>query len=541
MKSTAMVATGMGSIAKAFGFSRPPMIEAPTNMRPRLIGNMANTNVPDPVVKLTVDAKQEVTIDPSVIGIDMPDEMVVKEISQRESYITQFPWAITAARGQVLWNTFVNPFMSVNDTTFTNPARWHTACSFASLPFKYWRGTMRYRFQIVCSEYHKGRLRVVYDPNVIQSLEGNIAMSRIVDLTNERDFVVDVSWSQPLAFRSVGVGDQFSTTAIAATDQVFSNGVLGLYVENDLTSPNTAVNNDILINVFVSTCDDFEVSVPADDIVSLLTYSPQAASEPSSDVPALDDDNAPVKTDADDEIMTCLAVDNTYDVHFGESIQSFRQLIRRYNFHSSVQMPDTAAGRYTWLINDRDFPRYRGKYANAIDLPVTGTTNINNARLTIINYLTPAYVAYRGGIRWKYVYHTDSTNQSDTAWAFRIGDTGGGYQNIDALIPFGTTSSFARARAQALPAISAGGEVTYTHAQPTLEVEFSYYTPYRFSCAKDVAGLATPSQITLNHSIRADATIVANAYFDRFVAGAEDFSLYLFNGAPPLRTIDLTV
>jgi hypothetical protein len=533
-----MVATGMGSLAKAFGYSRVPIIEAPVNMRPHIVSNLANTNVPDAVVKLTVDAKQEVSIDPSVTGADLPDELVIKEIATRESYITQFSWPITGARGSLLWNTRVTPTMAVNDATFTNTMTWSPASAFASYPFTWWRGTMRYRFQIVCSEYHKGRLRLIYDPNYIASTEGNVAMSRIIDLTTERDFVMDVSWGQPLAFAKVTTYTGFGTTPIISTD-TSSNGVLGVYIENDLTSPNSTINNDIQVNVFVSTCDDIEYAVPS-SVISTLTYSVQSGEE-SSDSPAMDTDNAPVKTDADDEIMTCLKVDHTYDVHYGEAVTSFRQLLKRYNYHSSVLCPGT--GKAVWTILDRDFPRYRGKWADAIDAPVTGTTNINNAANTLVNYMTPAYVAYRGGLRWKYLYHTDNMNDVGYQTTDRAGYGPIGYVNqVNSLITT-SASAFSRSTAGLYDSLQTGGEITYTRAQPVLEVEYPYYQPYRFSCAKSIGTYITgsPTQNDLGHAMKTDVNNTALAYYDRYVAGAEDFSLFLFNGMPPWRVIDLSV
>lgn len=402
---------------------------------------------------------------------------------------------------------------------------------------------MRYRFQIVCSEYHKGRLRLVYDPNSVASLEGNIAQSRIIDLTTEKDFVMDVSWGQSLPFANVSLADAFGTTLISGGTTAYANGVLGVYVENDLTTPNSSINNNIQINVFVSACDDFEVAVPVDDIISLLTYSTQGQlSTQGMDEPDLEDDNIPVKNDADEEVMSCLKVDNTYDVHFGESIASFRQLLKRYNYHSSVLIAPIAAGKYNWLIEDRDFPRYRGKWTDAIDAPVTGTTNINNAKTTMINYLAPAYVAYRGGIRWKYLLHNDSNAGTDFQWVFRTSDNSGAYQNIYSAIVFTSTAAFAQNRNQSLAALQAGGEITYTRSQPTLEVEVPYYLPYRFSSTKYIGVTGTdPTNSSLSHIVHTDVTTVANAYYDRLVAGAEDFSLFLFNGMPPCRSIDLTV
>jgi hypothetical protein len=531
-KATGMVASGLGTIAKAFGYSRVSIIDDPTNMHPRIVGALANTNVGDPSMKLTIDAKQELCIDPTTVGITMPDELVIKEIATRESYITQFPWAISAVRGQRLWSTQVGPLMTVNDTSFTIPMTWAPAIAFSALPFQWWRGTMRYRFQIICSEYHKGRLRFVYDPNSIQSLEANIAQSRIIDLANERDFVMDISWGQPTPFLPVSAMS-FGTGVTTPG----GNGVLGVYVENDLTSPNSTVNNDITINVFVSGCDDIEFAVPNATAIENLTYSVQ-----SSDEPALETDNAPVKEEQDDEIMSCLKVDNTYDVFYGESITSFRQLLKRYNYHSSVLAPTTAAGFYTWTIADRDFPRYRGKFSDAINIPVTGAVSINNAKLTMLNYLTPAYVGYRGGIRWKYLLSADSVTGTTFQRVYRNNDRGGSYTSTVVVKNVSTVALFSQTQATALSSLQAGGEVTYTRNQPALEFETPYYEPYRFSMAKGLtlAGYG-PTYADLVHIISTDLRVTTTGYYDRYCAAGEDFTLFLFNGMPPYRTIDLTV
>jgi hypothetical protein len=239
---------------------------------------MANTNVPDAVTKLTMDVKQELTIDPRTVGVDTDDELSIKHIAGIESYITTFTWTVAGVTGNMLWNTRVGPMCPIADTTIVPTMYWLPACSFAAVPFKYWRGTVRYRFQICCSEYHKGRLRFVFDPQWVSSLEMNLAYTRIVDLVNERDFTIDVAWANSKGWLQVSPTNSsaFSTTPYVAANNVNYNGVLGVYIENDLTSPNSTVNNDIKINVFMSMCDDFDVAEPTRDSLDSLTFSTQS-------------------------------------------------------------------------------------------------------------------------------------------------------------------------------------------------------------------------------------------------------------------------
>jgi hypothetical protein len=48
------------------------------------------------------------------------------------------------------------------------------ACGAAAMPFKYWSGSMKYRFQVVCSAFHRGRIAVVYDPQWIDYNPGGV-------------------------------------------------------------------------------------------------------------------------------------------------------------------------------------------------------------------------------------------------------------------------------------------------------------------------------------------------------------------------------
>jgi len=282
-----------------------------------------------------------------------------------------------------------------------------------------------------------------------------------------------------------------------------------------------------------------------------LTYSTQSGlnieTQGAEDSPDQETENAPNQTQNDESVMECLKVDHTADVYFGEHISSFRQMLKRYSFHSSVLCPATGAGTFKWYIQNWDFPRYRGKWPvpAAIDTPVTGTTNINNAYNTIINYLTPAFVGQRGGIRKKFVYTTD--NNSTIAYMAVSRDTADwtAYNSATLTDVFTTPSTFSRNRLAGKPCLYNGGEITYQHAQPVLEVEFPYYSSYRFNAAREMGILAPgtlPPSISQNgHFVLIDATKTANAFVDIYVAAAEDFQLFLFYGAPPMRVIDLSV
>jgi hypothetical protein len=61
-------------------------------MIPSIYPNIANSNVHDTAMKLTLDVKQENTVDTRVLGLAGEDEMTISSIAKRQSYLTQFGW-----------------------------------------------------------------------------------------------------------------------------------------------------------------------------------------------------------------------------------------------------------------------------------------------------------------------------------------------------------------------------------------------------------------------------------------------------------------
>jgi hypothetical protein len=309
-RATQMAASATAGIASLFGYSRPNVIADIMPYKPTFVGNLANTNVPDTAQRLSMDVKQEVTIDPRVTGLGSADEMGIKDLASRESYVTQFPWATDDPSEQLLWNCRVTPAMFDINAAGDDPEIHMTPSCWVSMPFNNWRGTMKFRFQIVSSNYHKGRLKIVYEPYANVSNEYNTNYTYLLDIAEEKDFTVEVGWGNALGFLEFDTPGAsgttpFSTTVIGDIATSTFNGIIKVYVVNELTVPNSTINNDIAINVFTSMCDDFEVANPADDRIAQYTLfnSPPVASrfEPQSGV----EETAQADADNTDNPSTC--------------------------------------------------------------------------------------------------------------------------------------------------------------------------------------------------------------------------------------------
>lgn len=157
--ATELGASAIAGIAKIFGFSRPAILEKTLFYKPKFCSSLAATDMPETVSKLTVDSKQEITIDPRTVGLSDIDELSILSIAKRESYLTNFEWSPTHGVDRLLFTSQVAPMLEVKVAANSFDP---TALSFATWPFKYWSGSIKFRFKFVVSGFHHGRVRISY-------------------------------------------------------------------------------------------------------------------------------------------------------------------------------------------------------------------------------------------------------------------------------------------------------------------------------------------------------------------------------------------
>lgn len=554
-RATQMAANAVSGVASMFGYSRPITLADIEPYKPTYLGNMANTNVPDTSQKLTLDAKQELTVDPRVMGLGSTDEMTIKSIAQRESFLTQFGWAVADSAETLLWNSEVSPVLW-NELAGTNDELHMPACCFATLPFRRWRGSMKFRFQIVASAFHKGRLKITYDPSYPLSNEYNTNYTYIIDLAKERDFTVEIGWGQQRSLlkhrNPLSASVPYSTTALGADPGLFGNGIISVYVVNDLTVPNSTVNNDIEVNVFVSAGNDFEVFDPdSKNIEDLVWFAPQmgeifspqmadtngqTANQPDADLTKREDE--PMKETPSQTMAPTLSdQDHTTCVYYGDPITSFRQCLKRYNYHSAITPTSTTA---TSILNLRNsnYPYYRGYAPGAVHetiVPAVGTP-YNYCKMTLLNYITPAFTCRRGGLRWKY-FRMGGNNSGDSLLMVSRDAAPNGVYDLQETplltLSTGTLSARVRQAETLIPHTWDGATATSTFHNPVVEVELPYYDDIRFAPAKqaDITGISAFNHFhwlsTIWESFSNDTPLIHS-----FVSVGEDFNLAFFTGAP---------
>lgn len=288
-RATEMVASNVAKIAVMFGYSRPRAIPAQLALV-RHFGETSVTNFPDTSLSLALDSKKEITVDPRVCGLDGQDEMCISSIAQRECWIGSFVWSENDSPDTHLYSIDVHPMNGQIDTT----GAFHLSpAAFVSLPFEFWKGSMEIRLQVACSAYHRGRLRVVYDPDWVKDPGSyNTNYSAMVDITEATEMTFKIGWSQNLDYLRVGDLEDMFLQAPAAgnilarvTKNHNANGRLGIYVVNDLTSP-ADTDSAVFINVFMKACDDFELAAPTEHVLTnyrVARFTPNPSDDDGND------------------------------------------------------------------------------------------------------------------------------------------------------------------------------------------------------------------------------------------------------------------
>lgn len=403
--ATQIGASAVSRVASMFGYTNVPVIANTAPLRPEPFPKFASSEIGFPVEKLTLDPKNELTLDNTVAGAAGHDELAIAKIVQRESYLCSTQWSTSNVADDILFSTPVSPSNFWDITTETYPRVYLTPQAWASSLFQNWRGDVIVRFRIVASKYHKGRLRVSFDPsgqtatNIINTAaSNNVIFTEIIDLDGEAEVEFRVPYQQAynfLANKSLLTPPTWSVSGTPSFvyDPYLYNGTLTLRVLTALTSP--VASSYVNVLVFVRGADNLEFANPTGPPNGFSQFAVQ------SDV---------ITTPAVSSTLGSNSVgdDNLYLVNFGEKIHSLRQVLRRMSL-VSVDTPDSVVG-FDFYLMKKYFTRIPPFFgydpngihtANGLAAP-TSTFKFNFVQQHPINWILTAFVGYRGSVNWTF-------------------------------------------------------------------------------------------------------------------------------------------
>jgi hypothetical protein len=348
-RATEIGARAVGSIAKIFGFTNVPVIANVHGFQPMNAPMLASGHIGTPVQKLSLDPKQELSLDPTLHGLHSGDELSIPYIKKKESYVGSGTWATADAVDKLLFCCRVTPALYqqaniVNSVAATVGQRvYHTPISYMSQMFYNWRGSLVIRVKIVATKFHKGRLKISYDPRAditTTNPDVNTVYTKIVDIGEEDDVEIEIPYHQdtPWLLVDKSLTPNWNLTGTLPNRIGTDNGVLTVRVLTTLTAP---ASGSIKILTFLTGGDDFEYANPSDHI----------GAESSNRVPSF---FALQAEDITSVVPTrhvlgekALPHPDRYAQNFGEAINSLRCLAHRHMTMDTIWTNSLTADQIT--------------------------------------------------------------------------------------------------------------------------------------------------------------------------------------------------
>lgn len=540
----------VAGIASIFGFSRVPILKPIQPVKNNPVAPLAITDQPEMVDRLTFTSKQGLTVDPRTVGIGPEDELTISSFTSRESFLTTFDWGESTAAKTIIWGSQVTPTLS---QTFSN-VLYMTPMAYASVPFTYWSGDIIYRFQIICSQYHRGRLLIQFDPIASQGMvqqNPNVVLSQVIDISVTRDFEFRVPYAsdRPFLELSSPSDTQFQNNDVGDIDLSYVNGKIIVSVLNRLTS--LSGSGDVYIIVSVRGAENMKYHCPSPIPPEYSLYPVPAAMEAQSGVMdvRLSTEGAPVVTTAQ-ELTTSVSPDeHIFDVFFGEQIVSFRSLLKRYQYAGTYYAisGSLTAGNVNFLVGV--LPRFPLPHGYVPSGPTNGVVSsvnhpFNFIPFTLFSYLQNCFLGMRGGMRWKI---TPLNNNVGYVHYGRTKNARGNvYVSIQASVPTSLSQGTMQHRMrQWLPDHWEGAGLLASNQIGVAEFEIPHYSQYRFysTCPGNVdkgdivADGSNADSMAITMIPSSTLTATRDTGFNMYCATGDDFNFFWFQGVPTIYLV----
>lgn len=366
--ATSSVFAGAAGVARWFGFSNPPVISDVVAYAPNYMSNFASPEISVQQDKLSLDPKNEVTVDSRTVGLDGVDHMAICHIVNRDVDYEVLTWESTMTPDIPLLVQHVSPMVLAGANYTTNHGAeaavvQMTPSAQLGTMFEYWSGTITYKFTVIASQFHRGRLMLTYEPDGFlptyssSSYTGPRTINKIWDISEDTTFEFEVPWMAPIAMlRTTGMPGvaRYSMDPTSSTFSGFNsvwspnpvvpqnfkykdsmyNGSITVSVLNALTSNDPAYGALIVCSV---NCGGVEYFSPMDFNYPFSLYELQTGDDLAT---------APEEEVTHAEPPNVVSAPTKHVVYTGEIVRSLRQLLHRTSFYSRFS-----------TITPRQFPR----------------------------------------------------------------------------------------------------------------------------------------------------------------------------------------
>jgi len=292
--------------------------------------------------------------------------MDFSSIVRRYAYIQAITWATT----DVATATLATINVKAQTLISAGGCNHFTPLGFVNAYFSLWRGSIKYRFKIVKTGFHSGRLSFSFFPGDYATYTGNdtYVNRTIIDIRETTEFELTIPYIFMDAWRR----------------QNQPTGLLYIAVVDPLVAP-ASVSPSITILVEVAGGADMEFAIPQDPQMNPTVIVPQAGEENLLIASTLG--NASV--DADPNLSSAVCI--------GDKLSSFRAYLHRY----MPITPSANAGGLATLLNSA---KMRFHQDAIFALAQTSPATYYNA--DTFSIVASCYGIVRGGIRVRDVINT---------------------------------------------------------------------------------------------------------------------------------------
>jgi hypothetical protein len=418
-------------VARYFGYNKPSCYTGPTTTYPVTGQSTAHMDGISQAVRLAAAEDNELPMIRGLFSTEA-DEMDIGYIVSKFNFYDFYTWNVGTPVGSTIAQWYVHPGMSL---PINGPDRVYdyetTLTSFVASLFKYWTGTMKYRLEVVSTNFHAGRLLINYTPNFNRTLQP--ASQTLQDFAHTWSIVLDISEGNEVEFEVPYINGtpmtpvilddnnlsylaQRSDTTTGEDTRQFSNGAITVVVLSELVNAESAATS-VELNLWVAGGDDLAFYVPnTSSYAALSPFGTQnQLTVPITGWPVNPDalvaqggenyyNGSPTGPDAMTEgfdhgafeqLMPMDHQQESAPVAGGEKIMSLRQMIKRLTMLCSA-IP-SGADRNVY-IDPCHFVTYPHSATNA-QILFNKKNDVTTAQ-TLISYISHLYAAFRGGRRY---------------------------------------------------------------------------------------------------------------------------------------------
>lgn len=533
-KGISMAAKAGANIAESFGYTDSPVITNVAAYKSLPFHAFSSSEISEPRDKLSFDPKCSLTKTSEAADTVARSDTRIASLAARESYLTQFTWEATDTYNSLLWAVANSPNLMDTEGAGASIIYNMTPAAWVTRPFKYWRGDICYRFRFICTQYHRGRVRLTWDPTDDLDLITDTTASnynRIVDISEDVDVVIKIPYLKSTSMMEVSKVDAARFGAAgSANSSVTDNGQLTVRVLTQQTSPVLSADITVVVSCWV---ENLIVSNPT-DIPRYQHYAVQSLSKYCEGKPAMPlfDGTATAK--------------DFFHEYGGENITDIMQVLRRKNLYRN----DFFAANATDAVREvgmlfRRIPSYPGFDAAGIDTANeqvgVGTSAYNFCANTALSYLRGAFISCRGAINWTFNvsggYYVESMSLQRYTTTITAGKTATSLLTTDS-----ANQKMAKLMALNTASTTSGIALTNTRTQTSLSASAPMYSRYKWQLnapayATDGTTLEGSEQDCLFFSaITYPATGLdpGDLMLMTYVSAGEDFSLQFFLNVPSL-------